>query len=183
VNELPSPKAKFMGSPAVSGANGGHSLNVHQFAKDGVILLGRVQAASGVEISLAADLMDNLANIDKFELEMIKAIDGYIEKAGLEAPEEELPVLKDGYDAEIIDELDLDEAGITTIIWATGYSFDFTMVKLPIQDEDGYPRQERGVTGYPGMYFLGLPWLYKQGSGLLSGVGEDAEYLASAIAG
>jgi putative flavoprotein involved in K+ transport len=183
VDQLPSPKAKFLGSPAVSGANGGHTLNVHQFAYDGVILLGRLQAASGALISLAPDLMDNLTNTDKLELEMVKMIDGYIEKAGLEAPEEELPQLKHGYEAEVIEELDLEEAGITTIIWATGYTFDFTMVKLPIQDEDGYPIQERGVTGYPGMYFLGLPWLYKQGSGLLSGVGEDAEYLASAIAG
>ncbi len=183
VDDLPSTSAKFMGSPHVSGTKGGHSLNLHQFARDGVILLGRLQGATNGRITLTPDLRDNLALTDQFELEMIKMVDGYIEQTGLDAPEEVLPQLQDGFEVEVLKELDLNQAGITTIIWATGYTFDFTMVKLPIVDEDGYPIQKRGVTEYPGMYFLGLPWLYKQSSGLLAGVGEDAEFLASAIAG
>lgn len=181
VDQLPSPRAKFMGSPHVSGTNGGHSLNLHQFARDGVVLLGRLQSVSGAVITLAADLMVNLANADKFEQEMLKEIDGYIQKNALEAPEANLPHLQDGFDVEVIRKLDLIEAGITTIIWATGYTFDFTMVKMPVQDADGYPIQKRGVTEYPGLYFLGLPWLHKQSSGLLAGVGEDAEHLASVV--
>ena len=183
VDDLPSPSAKFMGSPHVSGTKGGHSLNLHQFARDGVILLGRLQGATNGKITLTPNLRDNLEYADKFELEMVKMVDGYIEKTSLDAPEEDLPQLQDGFEVEVLEELDLNEAGITTIIWATGYTFDFTMVKLPIVDEDGYPIQKRGVTEYPGLYFLGLPWLYKQSSGLLAGVGEDAEFLASAIAG
>jgi putative flavoprotein involved in K+ transport len=181
VDDLPSSRAKFAGSPHVSGTNGGHSLNLHQFARDGVNLLGRIQGASGDKISLEADLRENLANTDKFELELTKMIDGYIETAGLDAPEQNLEQLQDGFEVEVVRELDLNETGITSIIWATGYAFDFHFVKLPIFDEDGYPIQKRGVTEYHGMYFLGLPWLYTQGSGLLSGVGDDAAYLASDI--
>jgi hypothetical protein len=44
-------------------------------------------------------------------------------------------------------------AGITTIIWAMGYSFDFSLVKLPTFDADGFPVQQRGVTNYAGLYF------------------------------
>jgi putative flavoprotein involved in K+ transport len=55
-------------------------------------------------------------------------------------------------------------------------------VKLPVFDEDGYPVQRRGVTAYPGLYFLGLHWLYQFKSGLLLGVGEDAAFIASEIA-
>jgi putative flavoprotein involved in K+ transport len=183
VDDLSSPQAKFAANPIVSGANGGHSLNLHQFARDGVVLLGRLKGVSDDRIMLEPDLHDNLAKADNFELELIKMVDSYIEKAGLDAPEEDLPQHQDGYEVEEVRELDLNLAGITTIIWATGYTFDYTMVKLPVVDEDGYPIQKRGVTDYPGMYFLGLPWLHTQGSGLLSGVGEDAEYLASAIAG
>ena len=183
VEDLPSPRAKFAANPHVSGANGGHSLNLHQFAKDGVILLGHLRGAREDEITVEPDLKDSLAKVDKFELELIKMVDSHIEKSHLAAPEEELPRLQDGYEVEVIRELNLKSAGITTIIWATGYTFDFSMVKLPIVDEDGYPIQKRGVTEYPGMYFLGLPWLYKQQSGLLSGVGEDAEFLASVITG
>ena len=46
-------------------------------------------------------------------------------------------------------------------------------------DSDGYPRQRRGVSEYPGLYFVGLPWLHNAKSGLLYGVGEDAAYIAS----
>jgi len=57
-----------------------------------------------------------------------------------------------------------------------------TPIKLPTFDEDGYPIQQRGVTRYPGLYFVGLPWLRTRKSGLLLGVGEDAEYIAQHIA-
>ena len=67
------------------------------------------------------------------------------------------------------------------MIWATGYSFYFGMVRLPIFDGDGYLIQKRGITDYPGLYFGDLPRMHKAKSGLLFGVGEDAAYIASAI--
>jgi putative flavoprotein involved in K+ transport len=78
--------------------------------------------------------------------------------------------------------LDLQSAGISTIIWASGYKLDFGWVQIPFFDEAGYPVHQRGVTAFPGLYFLGLPWLYKMKSALLYGVGEDAAFIASAIA-
>jgi putative flavoprotein involved in K+ transport len=109
-------------------------------------------------------------------------VDGYISQAGLDVPPEKLPQLTDGYQAKEIADLNLRSAGIKTIIWAVGYKFDFSLVKLPIFDNDGFPVQNRGVTDYPGLFFMGLPWLYKYKSGHLIGVGEDANYIASAIA-
>jgi putative flavoprotein involved in K+ transport len=183
VEELPSPRARYTGSVHVSGANGGHTLNLHQFARDGVILLGRLQGVDRDVISLKPDLKENLARVDTFERELTKSIDEFIKKAGIVAPEQGLPNLQDGFQVEEVSKLDLNLAGITTIIWATGYSFDFSLVKLPIFDDDGFPIQKRGVTEYPGMYFIGLPWLYKLKSGLLLGIGEDAEYIAAVITG
>ena len=78
-------------------------------------------------------------------------------------------------------ELDLDSAGISTIVWATGYSFDFSWVKFPIFDEFGYPIQLRGVTHQPGLYFIGLHWLHTNTSSLLAGVGDDAAHVAEHI--
>lgn len=183
VEQLPSPQARFAGNPHISGRDGGHTLNLHQFARDGVVLLGRLQGAQDGRIGLAPDLKDNLAKADKFEAEAVKLIDGYIQKTGLDAPQEKLPELRDGYQAKEIAELDLRSAGITSIIWAMGYAFDFSMVKAPVFDGYGYPVQRCGVTDYPGLYFVGLPWLSKQKSGLLLGVGEDAAFIASQIAG
>ncbi|MCG3210830.1 MAG: putative oxidoreductase CzcO [Anaerolineae bacterium] len=180
-DKLPSLQARFAGNPHVSGKGGGRTLNLHQFARDGVVLLGRIAGAQNGKIMLAPDLMENLAKVDKFESDVLKMIDTYIELNGLAVPEEHVPQLRDGYQANVVRELDCKSAGISTVIWAMGYAFDFSLVRLPIFDNDGYPMQQRGVTGYPGLYFLGLPWLHTQKSGLLLGVGEDAAYLVSKI--
>lgn len=181
VDKLPSPKAKFKGNPHLSGKGGGHSLNLHQFARDGVVLLGRIQGVHGGKITLAADLKENLAKADKFEVDLLKEIDDYIEKNGLDIPKENLLNLRDGYDMEEILELDLKSIGVTSVIWAMGYKFDFSLVHLSVLDSDGYPIHKRGLTNYPGLYLLGLPWLHTVKSGLLSGVGEDAAFIASKI--
>ncbi len=181
VDKLPSPRAKFAGNPHLSGKDGGRTLNLHQFARDGVVVLGRIAGVQAGKVVLAPDLMENLAKADKFEAEAVKLVDDYIEKSGLDAPEERLPQLRDGYQAKVVSELDCRTAGIGSVIWATGYAFDFSLVKLPVLDGDGYPVQKRGVTNYPGLYFVGLPWLHTQKSGLLIGVGEDAAFIASKI--
>ena len=179
---LPSPKARFAPDPHLSGAGGGHTLNLHRFARDGVTLLGHLRGAADGRLDVAPDLYESLSKADQFEAQLVKLIDGYIAKNGLDAPQERLPELRDGFDQAVITELDVRKAGITSVIWAAGYRFDFSLVKLPTFDEDGYPVQQRGVTRYPGLYFVGLPWLHTRKSGLLLGVAEDAEYIAGRIA-
>jgi len=181
VDQLPAPRAKFASKPQISGQGGGHTINLHQFARDGVTLLGRIQGVSDGTISLASDLRENLARADKAEADFVKHVDEYIAKSAIDAPEEVLPNLKDGYNTEEMRELDLRASNITAVIWATGYSFDFSLVRLPILDSDGYPVQKRGITDYPGLYFVGLPWLHNAKSGLLFGTAQDAAYIASAI--
>jgi putative flavoprotein involved in K+ transport len=182
VNDLPTPKAKFAGKPHISGTKGGHTINLHQFARDGVTLLGRLEGVENGIVTLKGDLHDNLTAADRAEAEFVKAVDTYVTANGLSAPEETLPVLRDGFDKKILTELDLDVAGITNVIWATGYSFDFSMIKLPVTDGDGFPIQARGVTAFPGLFFVGLPWLHTAKSGLIYGVSEDARYIADRIA-
>jgi putative flavoprotein involved in K+ transport len=180
-DQLPSPAAKFASKPIISGTSGGHTLNLHQFARDGVTLLGRIQGLKDGKVTLVQDLRENLAHADKFEDDFTKKIDEFVVKNGLDAPPEVLPRLRDGYNAEQLSELNLSDANIKTVIWATGYNFDFRMVQLSIFDGDGYPIQKRGVTDYPGLYFVGLPWLHNARSGLLWGVAQDAAHIASVI--
>jgi putative flavoprotein involved in K+ transport len=130
---------------------------------------------------LAQDLKENLAKADKFEADFVKSVDEYIAKNGMDVPEETLPKLREGYDAEDVRELSLKDANITSVIWATGYRFDFSMVRLPVFDSDGFPVQKRGVTVYPGLYFVRLPWLYNAKSGLLFGTDQDTAHIALLI--
>jgi putative flavoprotein involved in K+ transport len=178
---LPSPKARFAPNPHVSGAGGGHDLNLHQFARDGITLLGHLRGAADDRIHLAPDLHESLAKSDQFETQLLGMIDAAIVRNALDAPVESLPVLHDGYDQQQIGEVDIEAAGISSVIWAAGYRFDFSLVKLPVTDGDGFPLQQRGVTAYPGLYFVGMPWLHTQKSGLLAGVGDDAAFIASHI--
>ena len=174
---LPSPQARFAGNPHLSGKDGGHSLNLHKFYRDGVTLLGHLRGVGDGELSFTPDLKENLVKVDKLEADILKLVDDYIARNQIPAPLDHLPVLVDGYSAPEIDQLDFKASGIATIIWAGGYVFDFSLVKLPVFDEYGFPLTDRGVTRYPGLFFLGMPWLHTQKSGFLMGVGEDAAYL------
>lgn len=181
-DQFPFPKEKFA-PPHLSGARGGHSLNLHQFARDGVTLLGHVRGVADDKLTIAPDLHENLGRIDGFEVQARTMVDGYIQARGLDAPAEDVPPsLRDGYAQPIVEALDMKAAGIGTIVWATGYRFDYGLVKLPIFDADGFPVQTKGITACPGLAFVGMPWMPSLRSGILPGVGEFAAHVASTIA-
>jgi putative flavoprotein involved in K+ transport len=181
VDTLSSPAERFAANPQLTGKDGGQALNLHQFAVDGVTLLGRLQNANGSKVSIAADLMENLTRADNAEAEFRKAVDSYIEKNAIQAPADAITELRAGYDSPIVTELDLDAEGITSVIWAAGYNVDFSWIKFPIFDAFGYPIHQRGVTVQPGLYSVGLPWLHKSKSNLFMGIDEDAAYIAEHI--
>jgi len=180
-DKLPSLQARFAGNPQLSGKDGGHSLNLHQFSRDGIHLLGRLVDVQDSKLLLAPDLKMNLAKVDKIEAELVKMVDDYILKNNIQVPPEQLPVLQDGYAVPEKPSLNIHAAGISSVIWACGYRFNFDIVRLPVFDDHGFPLTQRGVTRYPGLYFLGMPWLNTMKSGLLMGVGEDAVFLAEQI--
>ena len=83
------------------------------------------------------------------------------------------PVLEDGT-----------ALAVTNVVWCTGYHPGLSWVNLPVFDEHGEPRQFRGVVGEaPGLYFVGLHFLYAMSSTMIHGVGRDARHVAERIAG
>jgi putative flavoprotein involved in K+ transport len=167
---------RFKAMPLNTGRNGGHSINLRSLALEGVKLHGRAIDASGHEICLGNDLAENLDAMDAFFVQMLGRIDAYIDKAGIEAPEEDFEPV-DWQPAPEPPALDLAQAGITSVVFGTGYRLNFDWIELPIFDETGYPRYERGITEIPGLYFVGLHWLHTIGSGTFGHVGRDAEFI------
>lgn len=178
---LASPKDRFFGSPHSTGKGGGHEINLHTFYRDGIILLGHVRGYDEGRLNLAPDLKENLAKSDGFAANVITQIDEYILKHSLNLPAEKVTILDDAYGAPEIPSLDLLAEDVSAIIWATGYTNDYSLVQLPLLDAYGFPSTDRGVTHYPGLYFLGLQWMNKFKSGFLMGIGESAQYLAEFI--
>ena len=184
VDMLPSPAEKNAPLPLFTGVKGGYDIDLRRMAADGVTLLGYLRGVSDGKLSFAADLREKLAEGDQFFVNSKKSIDDYIRKNGIDTPDENRADEEVRDPQEISDpilELDLKAAGITSVIWCSGFRYDYGWVKLPLFDGTGEPVHRRGVTGCPGVYFLGLRWLYKRKSSFLSGMGEDAEYLADQI--
>jgi putative flavoprotein involved in K+ transport len=178
--KLPVPKVQFV-APHVSGRDGGRTLNLHQFARDGVTLLGRLLDANDASLTFAPDLHENLRRGDQFEAQILGMIDDYVRATGTPAPEESVAQLRDGFAQAAITRLDLRAAGITSIIWATGFHHTYQFVQAPVFAPDGFPLQERGVTTQPGLYFVGMPWMPSLQTGNLIGVGDAAVHVATAV--
>jgi len=186
VDMLPPSEIKKFPASLLSGANGGHDIDLRRMAADGVTLLGHLQGITRGKLILAPDLEENLDKGDEAFANFKKSVDFHVRKNGLDIPEEsraeEDVVILEEISPPIM-EVDLKAAGITSVIWASGFRYDFGWVKLPVLDETGDPVHCRGVTSCPGLYFLGLKWLYKLKSSFISGGGpaEDAAYLAAQI--
>lgn len=182
VDELDSPDERFRANPQISGRNGGSDINLHEFARAGMRLLGHLNDVANGHVLLAGDLHDNLAMADTMAGRFREGVDAYVTSTGLDVPEEVVNEPTDGYEQEIQRDLNLEEASIGSIIWATGYQWDYSWVDVPVFDDRGYPIQDRGVTASPGLYFLGLHWLHTLKSGLFLGVGDDAADVAAHMA-
>jgi len=170
---------------AVSGANGGHTIDLRNLVARGVTLLGRANRYHDGAMHFLPDLVTNIARGDANYLAVLDAADAYVAQKGINLPDEpgarEI-ALNPPCVTNPISELNLAAAGITSIIWATGYALDFGWLKVNAFDDKGRPVHQRGVSAVPGLYFLGLAWLSRRASPFIWGVWHDAEYLADRIA-
>jgi len=186
VEALDSPAERFAANPHVSGKRGGHTLNLHRFARNGIRLTGRLTGIDGQAVRFASDLPASLTAADAFANGLREALDKHIAEAGIDAPPPD-PADdyegRDGFDQLAITDLDLVAGGIGTILWSAGYAWDFSWVKPARLDEYGYPVQRADYADSRGLYFLGLNFLHTQKSGLLYGVGDEARAIAAHIAG
>jgi putative flavoprotein involved in K+ transport len=180
VDTLPSPAARLMCNVPISGNDGGHDCHPRWLSERGAILLGRLTDFDGYKAVFAPDLEASLTWGDDLLADILRKLDDYIVTNGIDSSEPEpreppapLPT---------IEELDLRDAGLSSVLWSNGFRPDFGWIDLPLFDADGWPVQVRGITSQPGPYFVGVHWLHKRKSSLLFGVGEDAEHVAAHIA-
>jgi putative flavoprotein involved in K+ transport len=170
---------------AVSGANGGKTVDFREFAYRGIKLLGTTNKFQNGVIYFANDLKQNILAGDNYYLELLQEADAHVEQNKLDFPEEKnaKEILSDP-DCMLHPSLrlSLKSSGINSIIWATGYKQSFNWLKVDCFNANGQPDHKNGVGRAKGIYFLGLPWLSMRGSSFIWGVWEDADYISKTIA-
>lgn len=180
VDQLPDPRLKFAAQPQLSGAGGGHDMNLRQLAADGIRMGGRIMAMDGERVTFGPDLGAQLAFADGFfDQQFRPLVEEYITRARVEAPPDDR--VANTFEPEPVLELDLAGAGVSTVIWATGYGLDYGWIDAPIFGDRGYPNQTRGVSEVPGLYFLGLMWQASLASATLVGPMLDGPIIAEAL--
>lgn len=170
---------------SVSGARGGQTVDFRRLAAEGMTLVGRTESFDRGVLTFAPDLADNLKRGDDNYLSVLNEADAYAARNGLALPDDP-DARRTWPDPPCLThptlELNLSEAGINSIVWATGYTSDYGWLKVDAFDEQRRPKHHRGVSSEPGIYFLGLPWLSRRGSSFIWGVWHDARHVADQIA-
>jgi putative flavoprotein involved in K+ transport len=170
--------------PLITGAYGGHTIDLREFAAQGITLLGRLQGAREGALYFADDLRQHLAYGDAAYAAFLDKVDAHIARRGMPQPPEpeaRARLADPPSVSQPLRRLDATGAGLGAVIWATGYAFDFGWIDPSVRGARGEPQHTHGVAATPGLYFLGLPWLSRMNSSFLSGVGCDAARLAEHI--
>lgn len=169
---------------AVSGAEGGRTMDFRRLAAAGMTLVGRTEAYADGVLRFAPGLAETIARGDAYYTALLDEADAFVIRNGLDLPEErgarvfaaDPPCV-----TAPLATLDMAAEGISTIIWATGFSSDYRWLEVDAFGAEGRPKHQRGVSAESGLYFLGLPWLSGRGSSFIWGVWHDARYLADHI--
>jgi putative flavoprotein involved in K+ transport len=172
--------------PQISGlGRHGHTVSLQGLARQGVVILGHLLDIDAGTLVLSDEAAAHVHFADEFSQRLKDGIDAYLVKAGITPPalEDDPADLPDreGQCVSPLRRLNLHEANISTVIWATGFTGDFSWIHLPVLDAQGKPIHQRGISPVPGLYFLGFPWLNSRKSGIIYGMEDDAQYIANAI--
>ena len=162
----------------LSGANGGEQLDLAVLHRAGVRVAGRVLGFTGGEVRLGDDLARETAVAEARMRRILGTIDDLVQRSGIGAPAEEIEQLEL---PSSVPSFDLRGAGVTTVIWATGYRRSYPWLTIPVLDESGEIVHREGVTAAPGLYTLGLKLQRTRTSHTISGVGADAKIIAHRI--
>lgn len=177
--ELDDPRVMLERQPLISGVGPrGRSLSLQALTARGATLLGRPSAVRRGRLVLDDSVGHNIAFGDERAAEIVGRIDAFIRATDPAAP----PAEHDAADEPHAHpsavhgpaSLDLDQAGISAVVWTTGFGGDYGWLPSGVVDAQGKPLHRDGVTAVPGLYVVGMPWLRTRSSGIIRGVDGDA---------
>ncbi len=174
----PPPRARGTSPSRSAGRTVVHTVDFRALAASGITLAGRAVSFDHGTMRFAPDLGDNIARGDAYYLSLLDECRRLRRcVTALTSPRSRAPTgwvpIRSAWSSPVL-ELDLARAGVTSIVWATGFAADFCWLHVDAFDSSGKPQHQRGVSSEPGVYFLGLPWQSRRGSSFIWGVWHDA---------
>lgn len=177
--DLPSPKARLLANPQMSGRSGGHDLHYRTLQARGVQLLGHLLGVVDGRAHFANDLAESVAFGDARYADICELIRKTCAARAVRAPEMPPPPR---FHANAPETIDL--SGFGTVLFTSGFRPDYaSWVRFPEAFDDmGFPLQQDGSsTVVGGLHFMGVHFQRKRKSATLLGIAEDATVLAATI--
>ena len=184
--QIEDPKMLNLKAPQLTGVDGGkRTLSLQSLAKKGIVLLGRADHADQENIFFQPNAATHVHFADEFSKKAKEMVDAFITKNKLVAPSPQ-PDEDDVADIDAscvgnMTSLNFADNDIHSIIWATGFNTDHSYIKLPVFDSAGNLEHKDGIPNFPGIYFVGYPWLRVRGSSITFGIKEDARFIVDKV--
>jgi putative flavoprotein involved in K+ transport len=177
-------RARNVPSLQLSGDSRSRTLDLNVLSAAGVRLAGRLAGLRDGKALFSGSLANQAAMSDLKMNRLLEAFDAWATRQGIDsripAPTRLEPTR---IEASPPLSLDLEKAGIRTVLWATGFRPDHSWLDVPVFDRKGRIRHDGGVVaGAPGLYLMGMPFLRKRKSVLIDGAGDDARALSAHLA-
>jgi putative flavoprotein involved in K+ transport len=162
-----------------------YTVSYQQLEQRGAVLLGGLERADRSRVQFRGDLGHHIVFADAVSAAIRTRIDAHIERTGTDAPSAEDDPADEPYRAGLLPAgsctLDLRGAGVSAVIWATGFDAATRFLPHDVTGERGALSHHDGATAVPGLFVLGHPWLRTRRSGTISGIAADAPHVADLV--
>jgi putative flavoprotein involved in K+ transport len=175
-------RARSLPSLQLAGSPGRESLDLNTLTRRGARLLGRLAAVRDGRLLFSGSL-PNVCRLADLKLErLLDALDAWAADTGVDVSEPPERFAPTEVPSPPLLDLDLGRGEIRTILWATGYRPDLSWLELPVLNPRGRLIHDGGVTRFPGLYLMGMPFLRRRKSTLIDGAAADARDLTAHLA-
>jgi putative flavoprotein involved in K+ transport len=185
--DLPDPAMMRAAQPQISGVGvRGHTVSLQWLARRGVTLLGHFESADGTRMRFGDDLAKHVRWGDEGAAKIRQHVEDYIARRGIDAPSSDPDPADEPGDAASFrapTELDLAERGVRSVIFSTGFSTDYSWLRLPTAVANGSVAHQEGSGAVDGLWFVGLLWMRMRRSAIILGAMEDSAHIAAQVAG
>ena len=179
-DELADPSAMWLPTPLL--ASNGRDIGLPALDRLGITLLARLTAVEGGRLHFTGEVSDYVAYADEVAVGLERVADDYIAAAGIDAPPAEPDDGRGPLTVPPQATLDLAAAGISTVVWCTGFGPELSWFKVPGLDGRGLPvLEDGGLSGLPSVRFVGMPWQSTRASTILHGMPLDAERAVAGV--